>query len=90
MATVIDTPIIVSLSDLGEPTGFVWDRFEHTIYGQPQTVFRRESWWTGASSPARIDHEFWQVDAGRDTEHLTRYDLRHDGDGSWMLAVAWP
>lgn len=90
MATVIDAPVTVTLSSAGDPAAFVWDRFEHHVQGQPQALFHRTSWWTGAASPARIDIETWRVDAARGDEEATRYDLRRDPDGRWTLAVAWP
>ncbi|MCY7286970.1 MAG: hypothetical protein LH624_01630 [Cryobacterium sp.] len=44
---------------------FIWNRFEHTIIGQPQAVRTRTSWWENAGTPTRIDTELWRVDASR-------------------------
>lgn len=89
MATIIDAAVAVDLSVDGDPTAFVWNRFEHRIVGQPQALFTRQPWWMGEASPARIDIETWRVDAARGDEEPTRYDLRRDTEGLWTLAVAW-
>ena len=44
MPQIIDTAVQVELSPDGDPMAFVWDRFEHTIIGQPQAVFTRTRW----------------------------------------------
>lgn len=89
MATVVDASVSVAVAPSGAPESFVWDRFEYRIVGQPIALFTRTAWWTGAASPARIDQETWRVDAIRDEEEPTRYDLRRDAEGGWTLAVAW-
>lgn len=87
---IIDELVDIVLTDDGEPAAFVRGRFEFEIVGQPQAHFTRSAWWESSSAPERIDVEFWRVDAGRDVDDLTRYELRHDADGSWSLAAAWP
>lgn len=89
MATIVDEAVDVDLAADGDPLAFVWKRFEHRVIGQPQALFSRQAWWTGDSSPARIDIETWRVDAARGDEEPTRYDLRRDTAGRWTLAVAW-
>ena len=89
MPQIIDTEVQVELSADGDPQVFVWDRFEHTIIGQPQAVFTRTRWWENDGTPTRIDTELWQVDAARGDEDQHRYDLRHDADGTWVLSVDW-
>ncbi|MWV32473.1 hypothetical protein [Rathayibacter iranicus] len=84
-----DSPIEVTLTDDGEPAAFVLERFEYDIIGQPQAHYTRSVWWDGTSSPNCIDTEFWLVDAARDNDELTRYDLRRDADGTWYLTAAW-
>lgn len=87
--TKVDTPIEVTVADNGDPTSFIWDRFEHTILGQPQAIFRRTRWWEQGSTPERIDTELWRVDASRGGEEQHRYDLRRNTDGTWLLALDW-
>jgi len=94
MPQIIDTTVQVELSPGGDPRAFVWDRFEHTIIGQPQAVFTRTRWWEDSSekstgAPIRIDTELWRVDAAKGGEDQHRYDLRHDADGTWVLALDW-
>ncbi|PXA67327.1 hypothetical protein [Cryobacterium arcticum] len=89
MPQIIDAEVQVELSEDGDPQAFVWDRFEHTIIGQPQAVFTRTRWWENEGTPTRIDTELWRVDAARGTEDQHRYDLRHDADGTWVLSVDW-
>lgn len=89
MPHIINTPVDVELSEDGDPTAFIWDRFEHTILGQPQAIYARTKWWETAGSPTRIDTELWRVDASRGGEEQHRYDLRREADGSWVLALEW-
>jgi hypothetical protein len=89
MPEKIDAEVDVILSDEGDPTAFIWDRFEHTILGQPQAVFTRGRWWDTNTIPTRIDTELWRVDASRGGETQHRYDLRRDVDGTWVLALDW-
>jgi hypothetical protein len=89
MPQIIDTRVDVELSADGDPRAFTWDRFEHTIIGQPQAVFSRTRWWENDGVPTRIDTELWRVDASRGGEEQHRYDLRRAGDGSWVLALDW-
>lgn len=89
MSTVIDAAVSVTLAANGDPATFIWDRFEYVIVGQPRALFTRTAWWRDAESPARIDTELWRVDAVRDDDEPTRYDLRRDADGRWTLAIAW-
>jgi hypothetical protein len=94
MPEIIDTPVVVELSSAGDPRAFTWDRFEHTIVGQPQAIFSRTHWWAndqsfGMKDLNRIDTELWRVDASRGGEEQRRYDLRRDADGTWVLALDW-
>ncbi|TFB94111.1 MULTISPECIES: hypothetical protein [Cryobacterium] len=89
MPQIIDTQVDVELSADGDPQAFIWNRFEHTIIGQPQAVFTRTRWWENDGVPLRIDTELWRVDASRGDEEQHRYDLRRDVDGSWVLALDW-
>jgi len=86
---IIDKPVQVELTEDGDPSSFILDRFEHTILGQPQAIFKRTFWWETAGSPTRIDTELWRIDASRGGEQQHRYDLRRDADGSWVLALDW-
>lgn len=86
---IIDARVDVELSADGDPRSFIWNRFEHTVIGQPQAVFSRTSWWENDGVPTRIDTELWRLDASRGGEEQHRYDLRHDVDGSWVLALDW-
>jgi hypothetical protein len=88
MPRLIDTPVDVIVSATGDPTAFIWDRFEHTIVGQPQAIFTRHRWWETAAIPERIDSELWRVDACRGGLPQHRYDLRRGVDG-WVLALDW-
>lgn len=91
MPQIIDVAVDVALTDDGDPSSFVWDRFEHTVIGQPHAVFTRTRWWEDGAVPTRIDTELWRLDASRsgsDAE-LHRYDLRRDADGTWVLALDW-
>ena len=90
MPQIIDAVVDVELSVDGDPRAFIWDRFEHTVIGQPQAIFTRTRWWEGAGGvPSRIDTELWRLDASRGDEEQHRYDLRRDIDGSWVLALDW-
>ena len=89
MPCKIDANVDVILADNGDPTAFIWDRFEHTVIGQPQAIFTRRSWWETAAIPTLIDAELWRLDASRGGAVQHRYDLRRDADGSWVLAVDW-
>lgn len=89
MPEIINKPVTVELSEDGEPTAFILDRFEHTILGQPQAIFTRTAWWETAGSPTRIDTELWRIDASRGGEEQHRYDLRRDADGTWVLTLDW-
>ena len=89
MPQIVDSPVEVVLADNGDPTAFIWDRFEHTVIGQPQAIFTRRSWWETAAIPTLIDTELWRLDASRGDAPQHRYDLRRDADGSWVLAVDW-
>ena len=89
MPQIVDSPVEVVLADNGDPTAFIWDRFEHTVIGQPQAIFTRRSWWETAAITTLIDTELWRLDASRGGAVQHRYDLRRDADGSWVLAVDW-
>ena len=89
MPQIIDSPVDVVLGAGGDPRAFIWNRFEHTVVGQPQAVFKRTRWWENGGAPVRIDTELWRLDASRGGEDQRRYDLRHDDDGSWVLALDW-
>ncbi|MFO7691244.1 MAG: hypothetical protein R6W83_11960 [Cryobacterium sp.] len=89
MPQIIDTEIDVVLTSDGDPKAFIWNRFEHTVIGQPQAMFTRTRWWEKAGAPARIDTELWRLHASRGGEEQHRYDLRRDLDGSWVLALDW-
>lgn len=89
MLETIDSPITVLLTRDGDPSGFILDRFEYDIVGQPQAHFVRRPWWDAGAAPDRIDTEIWRVDAGRTRDDLTRYDLRRGTDGAWFLAATW-
>jgi hypothetical protein len=86
---IIDAPVDVELSADGDPRAFIWNRFEHTVIGQPQAVFKRTRWWEDQGTPTRIDTELWRLDASRGDEEQHRYDLRRGTDGSWVLALDW-
>ncbi|MBG6059981.1 hypothetical protein RCH16_003438 [Cryobacterium sp. MP_M5] len=88
MPQIIDTRVDVELSADGDPCAFVWNRFEHTIIGQPQAIFTRTRWWETPGTPTWIDTELWRVDASRGGEEQHRYDLKRDADG-WILALDW-
>lgn len=88
--TRLDTVVEVIVNPDGDPTSFIWDRFEHIILGQPQAIFRRTKWWETGQAPTRIDTELWRIDASRGGEEPQhRYDLRRDADGTWVLALDW-
>ena len=90
MPQIIDAVVDVELSVDGDPRAFIWNRFEHTVIGQPQAIFTRTRWWEHADGvPSRIDTELWRLDASRGDEEQHRYDLRRDTDGSWVLALDW-
>ena len=90
MPQIIDAVVDVELSIDGDPRAFIWNRFEHTVIGQPQAIFTRTRWWeNGGGVPSRIDTELWRLDASRGDEEQHRYDLRRDTDGSWVLALDW-
>lgn len=89
MPVKIDADVTVVLSTDGDPEAFIWNRFEHTIIGQPQAIFTRTSWWETTAVPHRIDTELWRVDASRGGGEQHRYDLRRDADGTWVLALDW-
>jgi hypothetical protein len=68
MPEIIDTPVVVELSPAGDARAFIWDRFEHTVGGQPQAIISRTHWWANDQSYGmkilnRIDTELWRVDA---------------------------
>ena len=65
MPQIIDATVQVELSADGDPRAFVWDRFEHTVVGQPQAVFTRTRWWENTGTPTRIDTELWRLDAAK-------------------------
>ena len=85
----IDVIVDVILAKNGDPAAFIWDRFEHTVIGQPQAIFTRRPWWETTRVPTLIDTELWRLDASRGDAVQHRYDLRRDADGSWVLAVDW-
>ena len=90
MSTTFDDPITVELVD-EQPAVFWWNRFPYVIQDQPLVFYRRRPpWWTGASSPDRLDDEFWRVSAAREgqDQEPSLYDLRNDGD-TWRLVLAW-
>lgn len=89
MPHIIDAPVDVELSANGDPRAFTWNRFEHTVVGQPRAVFTRTHWREDAGKPTRFDNELWRLDASRGGEDQHRYDLRRDPDGSWVLALDW-
>ena len=89
MPNIIDTRVDVVLADNGDPSAFIWNRFEHTVLGQPQAIFQRKSWWESAAIPRFVDNELWRLDASRGGEEQHRYDLRRDSDGTWVLALDW-
>lgn len=89
MPQIIDARVDVELTSEGDPRAFVWNRFEHTVIGQPQAVFKRTRWWENAGAPTRIDTELWRLDASRGGEEQHRYDLRRGADGAWTLALDW-
>ena len=89
MPSIIDKRVDVVLADNGDPLAFIWDRFEHTVIGQPQAIFQRHSWWEDASIPKYVDTELWRLDASRGGDEQRRYDLRRDFDGNWVLALDW-
>jgi hypothetical protein len=52
---IIDVPVDVELSADGDPRAFIWNRFEHTVIGQPQAIFTRTRWWENPSGiPSRM------------------------------------
>ncbi|MBC7762859.1 MAG: hypothetical protein H7201_13925 [Candidatus Saccharibacteria bacterium] len=89
MPQIVDSPVEVVLADNGDPTAFIWDRFEHTVIGQPQAIFTRHRWWETSAIPTLNDTELWRLDASRGDAPQHRYDLRRDAGGSWVLAVDW-
>jgi len=89
MPCKIDATVDVILAKNGDPAAFIWDRFEHTVIGQPQAIFTRHPWWETSAIPTLIDTELWRLDASRGGAEQHRYDLRRDADGSWVLAVDW-
>lgn len=89
MPRIIDKRVDVVLAENGDPSVFIWNRFEHTVVGQPQAIFQRHSWWENTSIPKYVDSELWRLDASRGGEEQHRYDLRRNLDGTWVLALDW-
>ena len=88
MPRQIDDPIEVVIADSGEPSSFIWQRFEYEVTGQPQAFFRRpDNWWSAGRTLALIDQELWRVTATRDGDEHT-YDLRREPEG-WLLSLQW-
>ena len=89
MPRIVDATVDMTVGANGDPESFIWDRFEHTVLGQPQAMFARHDWWESPTIPTFIDTELWRLHASRGGEEERRYDLRKHADGRWVLALDW-